>query len=867
MQGFGFVGIILLLALGLRAQPADTVRHNDSAIGKPEVVAKDTAAIANIISVKAHSNRRDYYLTGKIIDANSSEGLPFATVIFPHSSIGTTTDIDGNFIINTQHLPHDTIQFGALGYKTYRKILQPDVHEYTLKIELERSSAIITEHVITAKGVDPALLLLRRIREHKPQNNPDRAKNYSYKAYNRLEADLERMNYQQFMKVPVLKSYGFIFNNLDTTTDSKPYLPLYLTESLSDYYNRRTPPKQREIIQGSMVKGFNNDDVVKYLGTLYQNVNVYANAIPVFDKKFISPISDEGPFFYRYAIKDTQKAYNHTIYLVQFQPKRPGENCFTGDFWVVDSIFAIQRISMDVPSEANLNWVDHVSLFQEFVPIDSFWFCNKDKFVANFSFYNSKKIPGFIGRKTTTYHDIKINHPETDSLLENPAWKDEIIKTDSVMHKSDDWWAQNRPDSLTKTEKGIHKMVDTINSMPITTTYKNFVTFLVSGVKDVGPIELGPYFYLYSSNPKEGDRVRLSVGTPRTLNDLHVTGYLAYGFKDEKFKYGIEGRYILDRNPWSYINASYSSDLSQGLDNFNHLQTDNILSTIIRKPGIEWKQVFEEKLRVEYLKQYYSSFSYTITLQNRSLLPFAPLPTYNIFHDEHGTPTEKVISTDVGLVLHYAHKEKYLFGKYKRRIFSSRYPSLDLGLTRGVKGPFQSAYEYSKANIIIKQNVNVPPFGNIVYNIFAGKIFGTLPYLLLEVHPGNEYLYYDKYAFEMMNNYEFISDRYVGFTFEHNLGGGLFNYIPLLKQLKFRQFWTAKGVVGSLDRENSRLNLNQGFPFRTLRGEPYLELGTGVSNIFQIFRIDFDWRVMPKPLAEESPTKYFGIFFSAIFDF
>jgi len=138
---------------------------------------------------------------------------------------------------------------------------------------------------------------------------------------------------------------------------------------------------------------------------------------------------------------------------------------------------------------------------------------------------------------------------------------------------------------------------------------------------------------------------------------------------------------------------------------------------------------------------------------------------------------------------------------------------------------------------------------------------------LLEIHPGNEYYYYNKYAFQMMNNYEFLSNEYAGFNLEHNLGGGIFNRIPVLKKLKWRQFWTAKGVVGSLSRDNELLNFNKGYPFRSLQGNPYLELGTGVSNILQIFRIDFVWRVTPQPLPEESKSKYFGIFGSVKFEF
>ena len=217
--------------------------------------------------------------------------------------------------------------------------------------------------------------------------------------------------------------------------------------------------------------------------------------------------------------------------------------------------------------------------------------------------------------------------------------------------------------------------------------------------------------------------------------------------------------------------------------------------------------------------------------------------------------------------LRYAYKEKYVEGQYLRVNIGSKYPIVDVEADAGIKNVLNSAYQYQKTLLSITESINIPPFGHLYYNVFAGKYFGTLPYPLLSIQPGNEYLYYNKYAFEMMNTYEFISDQYAGFNIEHSIGGGLFNYIPLLKKLKFRQFWTAKGVIGSLNSDNEMLNLNKGYPFRTLQGNPYLELGTGVSNIFKIFRVDFDWRVTPKPQAGEVKSGYFGIFGSVQLEF
>jgi hypothetical protein len=870
------------------AQSVDTLKpHNDSdthvvidSLKKDSViVAKQSDSSAQKLTIDSTQKKPDtivhtapvssgYIINGKVEDVNTSEGIPFATVIFPGSNVGMPADINGNFVLKTESLPGDSIRIQALGYKTLARVLHKGQHNYNFIIEMQRSSSQLGEFVLHSEGVDPALLLLKHIIEHKPQNNPDRSQNYRYEAYNRLELDLQRLTKSQFSRIPILKSYTFVYNDLDTVTEGKPFLPLYLTETISDYYFQRDPKKQREFIKGSMIKGVNNRNVMQYLGTLHQNVNVYKNNIPVLDKKYISPISDDGAFFYHYTIKDTEQAFGHSIILMQFEPRRPGENCFTGDFWVVDSVYALQRINMEVPVTANINWVDHLNIYQEFAPVnDTFWFCVKDKFIASFSAYNSNRLPGVIGRKTTTYHNIVLDDTATTHVLEDKNWRTEVIVNDSAKDRGDAWWANVRPDSLTQNEKKVYKMVDTINSMPVTTVYKNLITFLASGVRDVGPIQLGPYFYLYSSNTIEGNRYRISLGTPRKLKDEHFTGYLAYGDKDKEFKYGFTGLWLLDRKQRTYLYGTYTHDIDHTTNYYDQLGSDNIFSALVRKPGIPYKLAFINEETFEFFREYYSGFSHKLTLTHKQFTPYAPLPSAGIFVDNNGMPSNSVTNSEVQFEFRYAYKEHYVDGQYLRVNLGSKYPIVDLQIGIGIKNILNSGYNYQKARLSITEDVNIPPLGHIYYNLFAGKYFGTLPYPLLEVHPGNEYWYYNNYAFEMMNMYEFISDKYVGFNIEHNIGGGVFNYIPLLKKMKLRQFWTAKGVIGGLSSENELLNFNKGYDFRSLQNNPYIELGTGISNIFQIFRVDFVWRVNPALQPNEPKSRYFGIFGSVRFAF
>jgi len=873
------VCVYLFASGGVKAQVADSmITIPDSLIQVPDslFLRIDTAGTAGakqdslLQEESTFVTQPGFSISGIVKDRNTQEGIPYATIFFPGTPRGTAAGLEGSFELIVTELPSDTLRVQAVGYEGAIRLLSRNKSNYSFTIELERTDNTLEEFVFRA-GEDPAVALVKRIIEHKPLNNPDRTSNYKYEVYNKLEVDLQRLSKTQFEKLPVpyLKRFSFIYKNMDSTSEETPFLPFYLTETLSDFYFQREPKKMREFIKASQVKGFKNESVTRFMGSMYQNVNAYDNFIPVFDKKFVSPISNQGLFYYKYKIKDTQEAYGHKVILVQFIPRRNGENTFYGDFWVVDSVYALQRISMEVPKDANINWVRRVSVYQEFAPVeDSIWFALKDKFTADFTAPYGAKLPGFIGRKTTSYKNIVVNDPVIAKVVNNPDYKEDVIVADTARLLGEEFWTNARHDTLTKNERAIYSMIDTLESMPFFTRYKNLIKFFASGVKEIGPIELGPYWNVYSSNPIEGQRFRFSMGTtPKLFKDIYMNGYVAYGTKDQQFKYRATALWLLDRHPRMYLYGSYTHDIDRSTSYYDQVSNDNLFSNIFRKSGIPWKLAFVDESRLEWYKEYFSGFSHMVTLLHRDFDPYDPLPYKDIFRDDEGNSTENVVNTEVNVRLRFAHKEKFLEGNYYRVSLGTTYPVVEVRYGLGLKNVLNSGYEYHKLTASVSDNLQIAPLGTLYYNLFAGRYFGLLPYPLLEVHPGNEFHYYNKYAFNMMNRFEFISDRYAGVNLEHNVGGGIFNYIPYLKKLKMRQFWTAKVLYGDLSEDNKSLNLNKGYTFRTLDEIPYVELGTGISNILQVFRIDFVWRVSPKLLPEESQEKYFGIFGSLRFSF
>jgi hypothetical protein len=236
--------------------------------------------------------------------------------------------------------------------------------------------------------------------------------------------------------------------------------------------------------------------------------------------------------------------------------------------------------------------------------------------------------------------------------------------------------------------------------------------------------------------------------------------------------------------------------------------------------------------------------------------PVRNLPDETSFASKGGDPFN---AFETSLRLRFAYLEKFLESTFYRSSLGSPYPIVEFKYSKGLSGVMNSKYDYSKISAGISNTRKIPPFGSIYFNVFGGKTFGMLPYMLLDVAPGNEIYYYNRYAFNMMNRYEFIHDQYTGFNVEHNIGNGIFRFIPLTRKLKFRQFWTAKGLWGSLNEQNQALNFVNGHPFKALNGKTYVEVGTGVDNILKIFRLDFVWRVLPSPRPAKSSER-FGVF-------
>lgn len=783
--------------------------------------------------ISIFANAQVTKIRGKVLAAETSEPVPFVNVAFSGTSIGTITDFNGEFNIETR-TPGDTLVISFVGFKTQKVAIRKNVYQ-ELNIELESESYAL-EEVIVTPGENPAHPILRSIIANKENNNLRDLGSYKTSLYNKVQIDINNVD-DEFKNRKVFNQFQFVFDYVDTSSLSgKPYLPVFISESVSDYYYRDKPKLEKEVIKASQISGIENESVSQFTGKMYQKLNIYDNFITIFEPGFVSPIADFGLLYYKYYLIDSSFIDNTWCYHISFKPKRKQERTFTGDFWVADTSFAIKSFKMRMARDANINFINDLVSEQEFSLVnDSIWMLTKESLLVDFNL--SDRATGFFGRKTTGYSNFEfgIDIPEDIEELSTNTYVEP-----AALKKPDEFWELSRPFALTDKEKGVYEMVDSIQNVPVFRTFVDVVNLFVNYYYVVGWFEIGPYYKTYSFNEIEGNRFRISG---RTSNDfstkLMLSGFAAYGDKDNRFKYGTGALYMFNKNPRMAAGISYKHDIEQLGQSPNALTEDNILTSLLRRnPNYKLLMVDEFNTYIE--KEWFQGFSNTLRFNYKTLHPTEYIP-FEVISEQGNYFLSNLTISSFNLNTRFAKDEKFLLGEFERVSLGSDKPIFNLDLTGGIEGVLGNDYTFAKVHFNMQHKLELNPFGLLRYRIDAGKIFGEIPYPLLQLHEGNETYAFDRYAFNMMNYYEFASDTYASIWLEHHFNGFFFNRVPLFRKLKWREVVSAKGLMGDISNRNLQV---MEFPLGlTDVNKPYAEVSVGVENIFKVIRVDAMWRL------------------------
>lgn len=802
-------------------------------------------------------------IMGKVTDASTREPLPFVNILIPGTLLGTLTGFDGQYAIEFR-VKGDSIRASMIGYtpacwKVIRNQFQ------TIDFALEPISYNLKEVTIRYTG-NPAERILDSVIANREKNSLQSFSSYQYEAYTKIQIDANNIT-EKLKERKFLRNFDFIFDFVDTSTiNGKSYLPVFITETMSDVYFRKFPRAKKEIIKATRISGLENESVAQFLGNLSEQIDVYKDHIVIFEKNFTSPIATFGLDFYKYYLVDSVFIGNNWCYHIMFKPRRKQELTFTGSFWVADTSYAVKKIDLRIVDDANINFVNDLAVKQEFDWTDHrFWMLTRDEMVVDFNIIeNTDKILGFFGHRTSSYRNFQFDPPENRRFLSLPA---NVFIEPGANKKEDAFWDQSRHETLSESEKGIYTMVDSVKKIPIFNTYVDIIYTIVNGYLPWKKVELGPYFKVLSFNNVEG--VRLRIGA-RTSNDfskkLQLEAYLACGTKDGRLKYGAEAIYMFGKNPRRDITASFKHDLEQLGLSPNAFSTDNILSSLFhRGPNNKLTWVREYKLIYEH--EWFNGLINRIHFNHREMFPLGETE-FVIFPDgpQHPVMIPDIYTSEISLDIRLSFRERFVSGEFYRYTLSSSYPIILLRYGYGIPNFLRSHYEYHKLTLNVQQWFNFSTIGWSKYNVEAGKVWGILPYPLLKIHEGNQTFLFDEYSSNLMNYYEFISDQYISVFYTHHFDGLLFNHIPWLRKLKWREVAHLRCVFGTLKPENQAYSL---FPsgMRSMGNIPYWEGGVAIENIFRIFRVDAIWRFSHLSDDYNPDATNFGLFVSMYFTF
>ncbi|TAK45146.1 MAG: carboxypeptidase-like regulatory domain-containing protein [Saprospiraceae bacterium] len=796
---------------------------------------------------------------GVVIDAETKETLPLVNIAFAGTAIGTTTDLDGSYVLESKWAS-DSIRISYVGYETLTLPVQKGIRQ-EMNVAMSPFSVIMKTVEVKAhrgnykrKG-NPAVALMKKVIAHKGENRIESQQFYQYDKYDKVQFDLNNFDPESLKKRRAMKKFQFLLDYVDTSEiNGKPFLPFFIQETSAKVYYRKNPEVKKEYRDAVKVTGFKDyvdlEDFTTMMDVLYQNIDIYQDNIRILDLTFMSPISTIANTFYRYYLTDTSAVVNGVpCTKVSFMPVNNQNIAFTGDLYILkDSSYAVAKADLGITRQINLNFVQDLKLLQEFTRQDSTWVLSKDKLMIDFGLF--KKGTGIYGTRTVSYKNFSFKKAQDDSVY---AGTENIVAAVDAYQKTDTYWEQARHDTLSAKEKGIYQMIDTLQKVPAFRTAMDVMSLLFTGYKAIGSVDIGPVGSFYSFNDVEGFRAKIGGETNLKFNPkISIAGLLAYGFKDQEFKYAgsllYSFREDFKTNPKHFLRLFYQHEVNLVGQTLQFTSADNFFVSFQR--GSTDRMTIVDRYQAEYFLELDNNLSWDLKYINTAQHPAGS------FHFDYFDPqTQELTSlaevrtSELSLRFRFAPNEQFLQGRTYRMPIFNRYPIFTFNFAAGFNDWLGGKYEYQKASVNIFKRFYLSFLGNLRFEAEAGKIWGSgVPYFLLHLPRANQSFAYRTGAYNMMNYMEFASDEYVSLSLEHFFNGFIFNKIPLLRKAKLREVITFKAIYGSLSDQNNPaknpeaiqfLKNSDGQPLTTtLEDKPYMEASVGVANIMKFFRFD-----------------------------
>ena len=807
-------------------------------------------------------------IQGVVTDSLTNEPIPYLSVFYEGKGVGSITDNDGNYKVETRK-GWNKLTFSAVGYVTKVVNIIPGVTK-NLNVRMRPDDIMLDEVVVKPKREkysrknNPAVELMKKVIAHKKNNKLSENDYYQYNKYQKITMSLNDVT-PEMLEKGMYKKMPFLKDQIELCEETNKFiLPISVDETASQKIYRKHPKSEKTIIKGMSSTGVNElfatgDMLSTVLKDVFTDVNIYDNDIRLLQYPFISPISSSDAIsFYKFYIMDTTFVDKDKCFHLTFVPNNSQDFGFSGHLYVLaDSSYTVKKCTMNLPKKSGVNFVDNMDIIQEFEQLpNGEWVLKTDDMIVEMTLM--KIMQGFQIRRTTRYSDYAFDELPQQLFKRKGA---EIKEADAMM-RGDDFWNQYRPVPLTQTESSMDMLVKRLEQMPgfkyVIFVLKAFIeNFVETGTKEhPSKVDIGPVNTMISNNYIDGLRLRMSAQTTANLNPhLFFKGYYAYGFKDHRSKYMGEVEYSFNKKeylprefPKNSITFSYQYDVMSPTDKFLKTDKDNVFVSF--KTSTVDQMSYVRNIALKYENETQFGLKTTVEVKHSTDEPTGGLAY--ITNDDQKTLVPEIQTMEASLAFRYAPGETFVNTKQRRIPVSFDAPVFTLSHTAGFKGVLGGEYNYNLTEIGLYKRFWFSSWGKIDMFVKGGAQWNKVPFPLLIMPAANLSYILQRETFNLINNMEFLNDRYASLDVSWDLNGKIFNRIPLLKKLKWREAIGFKMLYGHLTDKNNPMKHpgdSELFLFPTRDGRPtsfvmdpktpYMECSVGIHNIFKILHIDY----------------------------
>lgn len=821
-------------------------------------------------------------VSGIVVDAKSGSPLPFVNVYYEGKGVGAATDENGNFSVPYRK-GWNILTISSVGFKKMEIPISGPIEN--LKVRLEVNSQTIKGVSIKGKRKkydrknNPAVELMRKVIAAKKHSDLRRHDYFSYQKYEKRTFALNEFTEkvfddEHFKKLPFLKE------RVETCPETgKLILPISVDETFSKRIFKKDGNIDKTIVEGRNSTGlnefFNTGDIATtMIEDVFTDVDIYDNNIHVLQSEFVSPLSSSsGISFYRYFIADTLDVDGIRCIEVTFTPNNSQDFGFNGSLYIMaDSTYRVHKATLNLPHNNAVNFVSDMYVSQEFETLPT-----GEQVIVNDNMIVQISVIGSF----TKFHIKRDTYYSNYSLEEIPEKEFKFLGKERLladaMMKDNKYWNSVRPEPLTEKES---TMDDFLKKMEATKGFK-FVLFVakafienfVETSTDRGKpskVDIGPINTIFSQNFVDGFRLRMSAQTTANLNPhLFAKGYVAYGFKDHKWKgmgeltYSFNKKAYLPREfPVNNLTVTYQYDDASPSDIFMPTDKDNVFTSF------RWTKVnhmnYVQKLRVLYEREWENGLRLTAQVKKESNEATAALFYQPL--DGTGTPSpdknlhiNKFEMADVMIGLRFQPGATYINTKQRRIATNNDSPIFELNHTIGLKNVLGNDYTYNYTEAKVYKRLYLSSWGKIDTYVKGGIQWNKVPFPLLIMPAANLSYIKERETFSLIDNMEFMNDRFVSIMSGWDMNGKILNRIPLIRKLKWREYIGFNMLWGTLtDKNNPFLAKNAGdsrlfyfpgefrkdgtFKYQSRvmdKNKPYFEVVAGIHNIFKILHVEY----------------------------